>query len=569
MSMAHKKLGEILLARASVRPLDLDRALGAQTEHQDRLGQILVQLGVGSKEEVLGALGEQFGLSTVKSDEFPDRALPQEQCSERFLKTNKVLALGESEDEIHFAIPDPTQSFVRLALELAFDKPVVLHLALEEDLDEVLAKIYPDEVADGEVAKGFEGNGPGVADEVDVALLRDMASDAPIIQAVNSLVSKAVALGASDIHVEPAERRLLVRMRRDGILAELETFPLDRAPAILSRIKIMSDLDIAERRHAQDGRFRFVGDGSELDVRVSIIPTLRGEGAVLRLLRPGGIALDFAALGMSPEVCRNFEEALEARQGIVLVTGPTGSGKTTSLYAAMQRMDARARKIISVEDPVEYRIEGVTQIQADPKIDMGFANALRSILRHDPDVLMIGEMRDTETAEISVQSALTGHLVLSTVHTNNASSAVTRLLDMGIEPYLITSTLLGVFGQRLVRKICPVCRIEGPVESELFRKYDLEAHGFEPGMMLPHGEGCEACFDTGYSGRTGVYEYLKVDEQIRHQILEHQDAHEIEAYAVSRGMKTMWSDGLEKVREGITTLDELLRVVGGDDHAGI
>lgn len=567
--MALKKLGEILLARSAVRPIDLDRALSAQTEHQERLGQILIQLGVASREDVLGALGEQFGLATIGSGEFPQDPLPQEQCSERFLKANRVLPLSESEREIHFAIPDPTQSFIRPALELAFDKPVVLHLALEDDLDEALAKIYPDETVAADVSEILDGNSFGAADEVDVALLRDMASDAPIIQAVNGLVSQAVTLGASDIHIEPSAGRLVVRMRRDGILAEMETFPLDRAPAILSRIKIMSDLDIAERRHAQDGRFRFVGDGSELDVRVSIIPTLRGEGAVLRLLRPGGIALDFAALGMSPGVCRGFEQALEARQGIVLVTGPTGSGKTTSLYAAMHRLDARTRKIISVEDPVEYRIDGVTQIQVDPKIDMGFANALRSILRHDPDVLMIGEMRDRETAEISVQSALTGHLVLSTVHTNNASSAVTRLLDMGIEPYLITSTLLGAFGQRLVRKTCPACSVDVPIEKELFTKYDLEAHGFEPGMTLPRGKGCEACFDTGYSGRIGVYEYLKVDEHIRHQILDHQDAHEIEAYAVSCGMKTMWSDGLEKVRQGKTTLDELLRVVGGDDHAGI
>lgn len=336
--MAQKKLGEILLSRSAVRPNDLDRALSAQTEHPDRLGQILVQLGVASREEILGALGEQFGLPTIAPTEFPESAPPQTLCSERFLKTNRVLPLYEAGDEFHFAIPDPTQSFVRPALELAFDKPVVLHLALEEELDEALARIYPVEVEDLEVARHPEENGFGVAAEVDVALLRDMASDAPVIQAVNGLVSQAVALGASDIHIEPGEGRLVVRMRRDGILAETETFALDRAPAILSRIKIMSDLDIAERRHPQDGRFRFVGDGSELDVRVSIIPTLRGEGAVLRLLRPGGITLDFEALGMPPAVRSGFEEALEARQGIVLVTGPTGSGKTTSLYAAMQRL---------------------------------------------------------------------------------------------------------------------------------------------------------------------------------------------------------------------------------------
>lgn len=567
--MTQKKIGEILLARSAVRPIDLDRALSAQTEHPDRLGQILIQLGVGSREDVLGALGEQFGLPTIGPDKFPEDAVSQNHCSERFLKVNRVLPLRETEDEIHFAIPDPTRTFIRLALELAFDTTVVLHLAEEDELEEALARIYPDETEIGEDASPPEGDGFGAAAEVDVALLRDMASDAPVIQAVNGIVTQAVALGASDLHIEPSEGRLVVRMRRDGILAEMETFTLARAPAILSRIKIMADLDIAERRLAQDGRFRFVGDGSEIDVRVSIIPTLRGEGAVLRLLRPGGMALDLSTLGMSPFVRRGFEVALEARQGMVLVTGPTGSGKTTSLYAAMQRLDAGERKIISVEDPVEYRIEGVTQIQVDPKIDMGFANALRSILRHDPDILMVGEMRDTETAEISVQSALTGHLVLSTIHTNSAASAVTRLLDMGVEPYLITSTLLGALGQRLVREICPACAVDVPLEEEVFAKYDLQAHGFASGMSLPHGTGCEACFNTGFSGRTGVYEYLEVDEHIRHQILDHQDAHEIEAYAVSCGMKTMWLDGLEKVRQGKTTFEELLRVVGGNDHAGI
>lgn len=567
--MDQKKIGEILLSRSAVRPVDLDRALSAQTEHPDRLGQILIQLGVGSREDVLAALGEQFDLPTIESADFPESALKQEHCSERFLKVNRALPLYEEGNEIHFAIPDPTQAFIKPALELAFDKSIVLHLADEEELEEALSKIYPDDAAGGDVTSEPAGNRFGAAAEVDVALLRDMASDAPVIQAVNGLVSQAVALGASDLHIEPSEGRLVVRMRRDGIMVELEAMPLDRAPAILSRIKIMSNLDIAERRHSQDGRFRFVGDGSEIDVRVSIIPTLRGEGAVLRLLRPGGMALDLGALGMSAGVRKRLEAALEARQGMVLVTGPTGSGKTTSLYAAMQRLDAGDRKIVSVEDPVEYRIEGVTQIQVDPKIDMGFASALRSILRHDPDILMIGEMRDTETAEISVQSALTGHLVLSTIHTNNAASAVTRLLDMGVEPYLITSTLLGALGQRLVRKICPACRVDVPIEKEVFAKYDLEAHGFELAMTLPHGQGCEACFNTGYSGRTGIYEYLEVDDQIRHQILEHTDAHEIEAHAVASGMKTMWSDGLEKVRQGQTTLDELLRVIGGGDHAGI
>lgn len=567
--MAKKKLGEILLARSAVRPIDLDRALSAQTEHPDRLGQILSQLGVVSREDVLGALGEQFGLPTIEPAEFPESALAQDHCSERFLKTNRVLPLYEEEDEIHFAIPDPTQTFIGPALELAFDKTIVLHLAEEGELEEALARIYPDEAAGSEGADEFHDNGFGTAAEVDVALLRDMASDAPVIQAVNRLVTQALALGASDLHIEPSEGRLVVRMRRDGIMVELETMPLDRAPAILSRIKIMSNLDIAERRHAQDGRFRFGGEGGEIDVRVSIIPTLRGEGAVLRLLRPGGMALDLAALGMSPEVRKGFEAALEARQGMVLVTGPTGSGKTTSLYAAMQCLDAGEHKIVSVEDPVEYRIEGVTQIQVDPKIDMGFANALRSILRHDPDILMIGEMRDTETARIAVQSALTGHLVLSTIHTNNAASAVTRLLDMGVEPYLITSTVLGALGQRLVRKICPACVVDVAIEKEVFARYDLHAHGFEPDMTLPHGQGCEACFNTGYSGRTGIYEYLAIDEQIRHQILDHTDAHEIEARAIASGMKTMWCDGLEKVRQGQTTLDELLRVTGGDDHAGV
>jgi general secretion pathway protein E len=401
----------------------------------------------------------------------------------------------------------------------------------------------------------------------DVELLRDLASDAPIIQAINGIITKAIAVGASDIHIEPSDREIIVRIRLDGILMEIDRFPIAKAPALLSRIKIMADLDIAERRLAQDGRFNFSSRGVEVDTRVSIIPSLRGEGAVLRLLERRNVTLEFGALGMPQPVVASLEHLLMAKQGMILITGPTGSGKTTSLYAAMKQLNAAERKIISVEDPVEYRVDGVTQIQVNPKIDMGFGNALRSILRHDPDVLIIGEMRDSETAEFSVQSALTGHLVLSTLHTNNAATAITRLLDQGVEPYLITSTCLGVLGQRLVRRICPACKEPALPSEEVKEKLVQITDMPLDQVQFSHGRGCEKCLGTGYSGRIGIYEFLTIDDTIRSMVLAQEDAHKIHRYGVEAGMISMWADGMNKVARGETTYEELVRVIGGDDYA--
>jgi len=564
------KLGEIFLEKHALSQEELDRGLQAQKSHGGPLGLILTQLGLVSGEDLIGALATQFDLPIALRSDFPLAPLDHTPCSLRFLHANAVLPLGESDDEIRVALADPTKEFVEPAMTLAFDKPVSLYLAPEDILQEMLDQLYPlpgeDDPAESVAVPPFEG---AETSGEDVELLRDLASDAPIIQAINQIITKAIGVGASDIHFEPSDREVVVRIRLDGILMEMDRFPIGKAPALLSRIKIMADLDIAERRLAQDGRFKFSARGVEIDTRVSIIPSLRGEGAVLRLLERRNVKLEFSALGMPAPVVSSLEGLLTAKQGMILITGPTGSGKTTSLYAAMKQLNAAERKIISVEDPVEYRVDGVTQIQVNPKIDMGFGNALRSILRHDPDVLVVGEMRDAETAEISVQSALTGHLVLTTLHTNNAATAVTRLLDMGVEPYLITSTCLGVLGQRLVRRICPSCKEAISPTDEMIEKHEATVTEPLTEARFSHGVGCEKCLGTGYSGRVGVYEFLTMDDTIRNMVLAQEDSHKIHHYAIEAGMISMWADGMSKVARGETTYEELMRVISGDDYGEI
>jgi general secretion pathway protein E len=390
-----------------------------------------------------------------------------------------------------------------------------------------------------------------------------LTEEAPIIRLLNAILQQAVKERASDIHIEPYERELDVRMRVDGILHRVLAPPKIIQDALISRVKIMADLDIAEKRLPQDGRIRLLIGGRDIDIRVSIIPTTHGERAVMRLLDRKQGLIGFEEVGLDRKDGSRIEELLKRTNGIILVTGPTGSGKTTTLYAALNRVHTEEKNIITVEDPVEYQLKGVGQIQVNPKIGLTFASGLRSILRQDPDVIMVGEIRDVETAEIAIQASLTGHLVLSTLHTNDAPSAIVRLIDMGVEPFLVASSLMGVLAQRLVRVICPFCK-ESYEPSEIERSYFGSPFTSAPPLLLYRGKGCDRCIGKGYLGRTGIFELLTVDETIRHLITGRSDSQTIKNAASSSGMQTLRTDGFRKAAEGTTTLEEVLRVTQKD-----
>ncbi|MGZ8196547.1 MAG: type II secretion system ATPase GspE, partial [Methylosarcina sp.] len=396
--------------------------------------------------------------------------------------------------------------------------------------------------------------------EEDLEHLKDLASEAPVIKMVNLIMQRAIETKASDIHIEPFEQTLKVRLRIDGVLQDIDAPPVKSTAAVISRIKIMAKLNIAERRLPQDGRIKVQMLGKELDLRVSTIPTMYGESVVIRLLDKESVVLDFATLGFSGSHSEKFLEILAQPHGIILITGPTGSGKSTTLYTALKTLNTAERKIITVEDPVEYQLEGVNQIQAKPQIGLTFASALRSIVRQDPDVIMIGEMRDLETAKIAVQSALTGHLVLSTLHTNDAAGGITRLLDMGLEEYLLTSTVNGILAQRLVRKLCEKCKEGQPASPEIINEMKLRRFVPEGDILLYKPVGCSACGGLGYRGRQAIIEFLVMTDPIRKLVMAHEEAGVIQKLAMDEGMATMYEDGLTKVVKGITTLEEVLRV---------
>ena len=409
-----------------------------------------------------------------------------------------------------------------------------------------------------EASKRFPNGEDSV--EYDVERLKDLASEAPVIRIVNQLITKAVEARASDVHIEPFENSLRIRYRIDGILEATEAPPFRMVAAIVSRIKIIARLNIAERRLPQDGRTKLIVHGIPIDLRVSTMPTMHGESVVLRILDNQAATLDLKGLGIRGQNLERYLDVLQRPHGVVLVTGPTGSGKTTTLYASLLQINDSSKKIVTVEDPIEYQLEGINQIQVKPGIGLDFASVLRSVLRHDPDIILIGEIRDVETAEIAIQAALTGHLVLSTLHTNNAASAVTRLRDMGVEEYLLTSTLSGVVAQRLVRTLCVHCREKHPALPEIVKQLDLERHAAGERVMLYRATGCERCNGSGYFGRTSIAETLVITDPIRQLILRRTESMALHRAAVEAGMKTMFDDGIQKALSGITTIEEVLRV---------
>ncbi|SJM92878.1 Type II secretion system protein E [Crenothrix polyspora] len=529
-----------------------------KTAVSESLPQLLVKLGLCSELDVADAFVESGQFEKIAPDQYPLETQLPENVSLRFLRQYHVIGLASNDDNITVTMMDPEDQFVIDALKLATGKNIIAKVGLLSEIDAALEVQYGE--GRSKMDKAIDDLGIDDIDEEDLEHLKDLASEAPVIKMVNLIMQRAIETKASDIHIEPFEQSLKVRLRVDGVLKEIDAPSVKSTAAVISRIKIMAKLNIAERRLPQDGRIKVQMLGKELDLRVSTIPTMYGESVVIRLLDKENTVLDFKALGFGGRQLEQFVEVLSLPHGIILITGPTGSGKSTSMYAALKQLNTSERKIITVEDPVEYQMEGVNQIQAKPQIGLTFAMALRSIVRQDPDVIMIGEMRDLETARIAVQSALTGHLVLSTLHTNDAAGGVTRLLDMGLEEYLLTSTVNGILAQRLVRKLCSHCKTAFPAPPELIRDMKLRRYLPEGDIVLYKPVGCASCGGLGYRGRLAIIEFLQMTDPLRKLIMAHEEAGAIQRLAIAEGMTTMYENGLQKVMQGITTIEEVLRV---------
>ena len=557
-------LADILAANGRLDAPALARARRAQHGAGDALPSVLLKLGLLSERDLAEALATLYDLPLLGAADYPTAPLYADHLSLRFLRDSKVMPLHQDETGLHLAMADPGDRFAREALGLLAGRPVHPRVAVPAELEAAIERLYAapaaetatgaatGTAADLDAVAGLDGEG-----ETDVERLKDEASEAPVVRLVNRIIAEAIEERASDIHLEPFENRLRLRYRIDGVLREGDSPPQRLRAAIVSRIKIMAGLNIAERRLPQDGRIKLAVRGTPIDLRISTLPALHGESVVMRLLDRENVSLDFDALGIDGANRETLMAVLDRPNGIFLVTGPTGSGKTTTLYAALVKLNRPETKIITVEDPIEYQLDGVNQIQVKPDIGLDFAQVLRAILRQDPDVILIGEIRDLETAQIAAQAALTGHLVLSTLHTNNAAASVTRLMDMGVEDYLVTATLNGVAAQRLVRRLCPECRVPRAVSPELARELGLDPDG----SAAVHGPGgCANCNHTGYRGRISLLETLVLDDEMRRAILQRSDARALHRHAVAGGLRTLYHDGLDKVRAGLTSIEEVLRV---------
>jgi general secretion pathway protein E len=546
-------LEQLLVERGALSADQLQAAAAKQQITGDRLRDILLEMGVASEDELLAAVSLQTGIPYVSltqaaaglrkvTDAFPLK----------FMQEYKVFPLRLEGGVLSVVMSDPGDVDTLDSLRLQSGCELKVYLGSEQEILKALNDYYgPSSSMDRIVQDITDGPEAGEEGAEDIAQLKDLAAEAPVIRLVNMLISRAVEARASDIHIEPFEKALRVRFRVDGVLLDAESPPRRLQAAIISRVKVLAKINIAERRLPQDGRIRMEVGGKDLDIRVSTIPTIYGESVVMRLLDRSSVLLGLEELGFPPEAQQRFETLIRRPHGILLVTGPTGAGKTTTLYAALRQINTVEKKVITIEDPVEYQLEGVNQIQVKPKIGLTFASGLRHIVRQDPDVILVGEIRDRETAEIAIHAALTGHLVLTTLHTNDAAGAITRLLDMGIEDYL---------AQRLVRKVCSACKTPYVPEEKLWRHLKAPTAG-SGGMRLFRGEGCAACVGTGYLGRLGIYELLVVEEELQRLILQKADANAIRAEAVKQGMQTMWQAGWKKVTAGVTTYEEVVRVI--------
>jgi general secretion pathway protein E len=560
-------LGQILMEQAGLTQAQLEEGLRVQREKGGRIGEILVGLKFISDEALLKAVAFKMELEYVPviHAEDVDRELVA-RVPINFAKQYALLPLRTHDGTAVVAMADPLDFYalddVRMLLGMDVE-PVVAHT---KTILDAINLVYQREASAAEEMIGdlSEENLDLLAAEIEEPQdLLDAAEEAPIIRLINSLLYQAVKDRASDVHIEPFEKDLVVRYRIDGILYEILRPPKRLQSSIASRVKIMSGLNIAEKRLPQDGRIRIKIAGRDIDIRLSVIPTSWGERIVMRLLDRSNLLLDLSEIGLMPEQLEMTNKLIQRSHGIILVTGPTGSGKTTTLYAALQKINTPDKNIITVEDPVEYQIPGIGQIQVNPKINLTFANALRSILRQDPDVILVGETRDLETAEIAIQASLTGHLVFSTLHTNDAAGAVTRLIDMGIEPFLVSSSVVAIYAQRLVRRVCRECAQEAKPTAEELRRLGVDP-ARSGNARIPIAKGCEKCMGTGYLGRTAIYELMLVDDNVRSLILKNADTSTIKRAALANGMMTLRMDGARRVLGGVTTIEEALRVTEED-----
>jgi general secretion pathway protein E len=551
-----KKIGEILLAARNIKSFDINKILNMQKAEgmERKFGEILMEEGI-DEGDVFRALAEQFDMPLIDREVFPD-ALPIEKISFDFLEKNLLLPLELKENVLQIAIGDPMNTEAIESLKSSYEYDIRPVLARKSDILQHLKLLHGSRSV--VMQRLIEGTSEDELSREDltgeISHLRDLAEEKGIIQLVNLVVENAVKDRASDIHVEPGEYNVRVRYRIDGVLYEKETLPARMYSAVSSRIKLLSQMNIAERRLPQDGRIKMTFSGKPVDIRVSTIPTIYGESVVMRLLDKETSFITLEEIGFDRTLLDIYEEVIQKPYGMILITGPTGSGKSTTLYASLAKINSPERKIITVEEPVEYLMQGINQIQVRPKIGLTFASGLRHIVRQDPDVIMVGEIRDMETAGIAIHAALTGHLLFSTLHTNDAPGAITRLMDMGVENYLVASTLICVMAQRLVRRICEHCKVKQEVSEDILKKVDSTI------KEVWTGSGCEFCSGTGYRGRVGIFEVLPVGDEIRDLIMRHATVKEIKDKAISLGMRTLRQDGIEKVRKGITTVDEVLRV---------
>jgi len=564
-SITGKFLLDILYNKGLITNEQLDRILKIQKGNGSKdLQKIIIDLDILKKDEMMLALADEIGekyvnLSDITIDPTIVVLIPEEMA-----RRHQLIAIDKDEKKLTVAMANPLDVFAHDELKIRLGYNIDSVLSYGEDIDKALDEVFGVTDEWDQVIGKIETMQVTVLKEeeketADISTITE-SEEAPVIALVNLIILRAVKESASDIHIEPfGENTLKVRYRIDGILHDVMSLPRNLQLAVISRIKIMSDLDIAERRLPQDGRIQVNVGGRNINIRVSILPAVTGESAVLRILDPSSILLELDSLGFSPDILPNFLSLIKKPNGIILVTGPTGSGKSTTLYTTLNLLNSTEKKIMTIEDPVEYRLNGISQVQAKPKIGLTFAAGLRSFLRQDPDIMLVGEIRDKETAEIAVQAALTGHIVLSTLHTNDAPSSVIRLIDMGIEPFLISSSLVGIIAQRLVRRICPKCKKEikiTPVIEKIMDEYKIKSNE----ITLYKGEGCPYCKDTGYKGRIAIFELMVITENIRDLISKNVTTGKLREAAISEGMCQLRKDGIKKVCEGLTTIDEILRV---------
>ncbi|RJQ42891.1 MAG: type II secretion system protein GspE [Gaiellales bacterium] len=553
-------MGEILVARGYISREQLESVLQKQkVTPNKRLGEILVEDGILTQEQLNAALAERLGVESIDLGDFEIDSLAASMVPEKLARRYGALPIKFlDENTLLVAMVDPTNVFAIDDLRMMTGYDIKPAVATAEEVFNQIAKIHRMSEQVGEDISEGDFEGESEAAEADI---RDVAAEAPIVKLVNGVISQGVDDGASDLHFEPQEKEMLVRFRVDGVLHEIMSIPKRMQSGVLSRIKVMADIDIAERRIPQDGRIGLIVGGKPIDIRVATMPTVHGEKIVLRLLDKSSVLLDLADLGFSERALVRFETSYRKPYGAILVTGPTGSGKSTTLYATLNVLNTKEKNIITVEDPVEYRMNGINQTQINPKAGLTFASGLRAILRSDPDIVMVGEIRDKETAQIAIEAALTGHMVLSTLHTNDAPGALTRLTEMGIEPFLTASAIECVLAQRLARKLCPACKEPFKPTEEALRLNGFPLEAINKDTELYRSRGCPKCSNTGYKGRLGLYEVMLVSEAIERLTVERKSADEISRVAQAEGMMTLREDGIEKVLQGKTSMEEIARVI--------